>query len=94
MQVSEEELQHIIKLSNLKIEDNKINDYLKNLDEILGFVKIVEQVNTDNVDESIGQVKAYNVFRKDEIKQTVSREDLLSNTEEQEQYMFKIPKVL
>lgn len=94
MKVSKEELLHIVKLSNLRIKEEEIDDYMKNLEEILSFVKVLDNVDTSQVDETIGQVSGYNVFRKDEVKQFENRELLLQNAPENEDGMFKIPKVI
>jgi len=94
MAVSKEEILHIAKLSDLKIEENEIDEYAKNLEDILDFMKILDSVNTDNVEESIGSLNNVNVFRKDEVKEFEDKEALLQNAPEQESNMFKIPKVI
>ena len=78
----------------LKIEENEIDEYAKNLEDILNFVKVLNDVDTDNVEESIGAVSNSNVFRKDEIKEFGDTEILLQNAPEQEEGMFRIPKVI
>ena len=94
MVVSKEEILHIAKLADLNIKDDEIDEYAKNLSEILNFVEVLNGVNTDNVEESIGTVNNSNVFRKDEIKEFGDRDALLQNAPEKEDYMFKIPKVI
>jgi len=94
MAVSREEILHIAKLSDLKIEENEIDEYAKNLEDILDFMKILDSVNTDNVEESIGSLSNVNVFRKDEIKEFEDKDALLQNAPEQEDNMFRIPKVI
>ena len=94
MAVSREEILHIAKLSDLKIKENEVDEYAKNLEDILDFMKILDSVNTDNVEESIGTLNNVNVFRKDEIKEFEDKEALLQNAPEQENSMFRIPKVI
>lgn len=94
MVVSKEEILHIAKLADLNIEENEIDEYAKNLQDILNFVDVLNNVNTDNVEETMGVINNYNVFRKDEIKEFGDREILLQNAPEQEDGMFKIPKVI
>ena len=94
MAVSKEEILHIAKLADLKINENEIDEYAKNLDDILNFMKILDSVNTDNVKESIGSLNNVNVFRKDEIKEFEDKDALLQNAPEQEDNMFRIPKVI
>ena len=94
MQVSKEELLHIANLASLEIEENEIDNYLKNLEEILNFANIVNQVPVNGLDITIGANEAKNRFRKDEIEIFRDTQSLLQNAEEKEQNMFKIPKVL
>ncbi len=94
MQVSKEELLHIARLSDLKINDEEIDNYRLNLEDILNFADIVKNANVEGLDETIGANDNYNVFRKDEIKEFEDREALLANAPEKERDMFKVPKVI
>ena len=94
MAVSKEEILHIAKLADLKINENEIDEYAKNLEDILDFVKVLNSVDTENIEESIGTLNNVNVFRKDEVKDFEDKELLLQNAPEKENRMFKIPKVI
>ena len=94
MQVSREEILRIAQLANLKIDDDEIEKYLLNLQDILNYANIVNKVDVSGLNETIGANDNYNVFRKDEIKEFKNRDGLLQNAPEQERGMFKIPKVL
>ena len=94
MQVSKEEILHIANLASLKIEDNEVEKYLENLQEILDFAEVVNKADVENLDITIGANEEKNVFRKDEVKVFEDNESLLQNAESKEQNMFKIPKVI
>ena len=94
MQVSKEELLHIAKLANLNLKENETDKYLMHLQDILNFANVVNNAPVDELDITIGANEAKNVFRKDEIKVFKDNEALLQNAPEQENNMFKIPKVL
>ena len=94
MKVTREELLHIANLANLNLEENEIDNYLENLQDILNFADIVNNANTEGLDITIGANEAKNVFRKDEVEKFGDTESLLQNAEEKEQNMFKIPKVI
>ncbi len=94
MQVSKEEILHIANLADLTLEENEIEKYRENLQEILNFADIVNNANTENLDITIGTNEAKNVFRKDEVEIFEDNEALLRNAPSEEQHMFKIPKVL
>ena len=94
MEVSKEEILHIAKLARLKLKDEEIPDYIKNLEDILNFANVVNRAPIDGLDTSIGAINNFNVFRKDEIKVFEDNKVLLENAPEQEDNMFKIPKVI
>lgn len=94
MKVSKEEILHIANLASLKLEDNEIQNYMDNLQEILDFANIVNNAPVENLDITIGANEDKNVFRKDEVKIFEDNESLLHNAESKEQHMFKIPKVI
>ena len=84
MKVTREELIHIAKLADLKIDDAEIDKYLLNLQDILNFANIVNDAPVDKLEETIGANDNYNVFRKDEIKEFRDKESLIANAPELE----------
>lgn len=94
MEVSKEEILHIAKLANLKLKEEEISDYIKNLQDILNFANIVNKAPINGLETSIGAIENFNVFRKDEIKVFEDNKALLENAPEKEDNMFKIPKVI
>ena len=94
MKVGKEEILHIANLADLNLEENEIDNYLKNLEEILNFSNIVNNAPVENLDITIGANEAKNVFRKDEIELFEDNKALLENAPSKEQNMFKIPKVI
>ena len=85
MSISKEEIIHIAKLASLNLSDEEINRYTNDMQD---------NVNTDSISETIGSAGNYNVFRKDEIKKNISKEELLKNAPSQDEGMFRIPKVI
>ena len=94
MQVEKEDVLHIAKLACLKLKEEEIEEYRKNLQDILNFANIVNNAPVEGLDITIGANEAKNRFRKDEVKVFDNIEGLLQNAPEQDRHMFKIPKVL
>lgn len=94
MQVSKEELLHIVNLAKLTIDENEVDNYLKNLDDILDFANTINNAPVNDLDITIGANEAKNIFRKDEVKVFEDNEALLQNAINPEQNMFRIPKVI
>ncbi len=94
MQVSKEELLHIVKLADLEINENEIENYLANLEDILNFANVVNNAPVEGLNITIGANEAKNVFRKDEVKVFKDNDSLLQNAPDESQHMFRIPKVI
>lgn len=94
MQVEKENVLHIAKLACLKLKEEEIEEYRKNLQDILNFANIVNGVNTENISETIGSTSNVNVFREDEVKTFEDEAALLQNAPEKQNNMFSIPKVI
>ena len=94
MKVSKEELLHIAKLADLNLKEEETDEYLKNLDDILNYAEVIQQVPIKDLKETIGANDNCNVFRKDEVKVFEDHEALLANAPEIDREMFKIPKVI
>ena len=94
MQISKDEIIHIAKLANLNLNDQEIEQYTNDMKDILNFANTINNVNTEDVEDSINITENYNVFRKDEIEEFGDREALLKNAPSQDDGMFRIPKVI
>lgn len=94
MNISKEELLHIAKLSDLKIRDDEIDKYLKNLEDILNYTEIINNAPCENLEETIGANDSFNAFRKDIVNDFENVKEILDNAPDMEKDMFKIPKVI
>ena len=92
--VSKEELLHIANLADLNLKEDEIDDYFKNLDEILNYAEVIQNAPIKDLQETVGANDNCNVFRKDEVKVFEDHDALLANAPEIEREMFKIPKVI
>lgn len=92
--ISREEIVRIAKLAMLNLTDAEIDTYTQDMQEILSYAEMINQLDTSNIDETIGAIEQKNVFRKDEIVAFENRDALLQNAPTQEEGMFQIPKVI
>lgn len=94
MAISKEEIIHIAKLASLNLSDEEIEKYTGDMQEILEFANMINNVNTEGMNETIAANEKCNVLRKDEVVNFENRELLLSNAPSQDEGMFRIPKVI
>lgn len=94
MDINKEEIIHMSKLASLNLTEEEIEQYTKDMEDILNFANTINKVQTENINESIVASEKYNVFRKDEVKEFEDKESLLENAPSSEAGMFHIPKVI
>ena len=94
MAISKEEIIHIAKLASLNLSEEEIEKYTGDMQEILEFANMINNVNTEGMNETVVANEKCNVLRKDEVKNFENRELLLSNAPSQDEGMFRIPKVI
>ena len=80
MKLTEEEVKHIAKLARLGISDDEISKFSTQLSDILSHAKMLDEVDTSNV-EPIAQITGLqDVFFKDEVADCKYSEELLAQS--------------
>ena len=93
--ISIADVQKLAQLSALTITDDQVQTLTNELNEILGYVEQLNEVDTDGVEPTYQVNGLENVTRPDEIKDMdVSQEDLLKNAPQQQDGSIKVPRVL
>ena len=94
MKVTKEDLDNVAVLSRLAIAEEDTERYLGQLDKILTYMDNLSELDTENVKPTTYALPMANVFRKDEVKESLDREAALANAPLKEDGYFKVPKVL
>ena len=77
MQLSHDEVQRIARLARLKLTDAEVEKFSKQLSDILSYAKIIDEVDTSQV-EPIAQITGLtNVTFKDEFQACENTDELL-----------------
>lgn len=94
MKVTKEDLDNVAVLSRLSIPATDTDKYLGQLDKFLTYVDVLSAVDTENVKPTTYAIPMENVFRADEVKESLPRDLALSNAPQQDDGYFKVPRVL
>ncbi len=95
MQVDEALLTRLEKLSFLKIADDKREEIINQMSEIVSFVDNLSELNTDGVDETFAMSDASTFTREDVAKcDTKISENILSNAPQSGDDFFIVPKII
>jgi aspartyl-tRNA(Asn)/glutamyl-tRNA(Gln) amidotransferase subunit C len=94
MSVTVKDVEHIAKLANLEFTDAEKAKFTLQLNQILNYVEQMNKLDTSKVEPLSHVIELNNVFRADEVKQSVSTEEALKNAPEKNDHFFKVPKVI
>ena len=75
--ITKEEVKKVAHLARLELNENEINNHAQQLEKILGYIRQLEKIDTDDVPCTTRAIEVVNVFRKDEKKNSDCNEELL-----------------
>ena len=80
--IDENTVRHVAKLARIDLKDEEIKTFSKQLSKVFEYMDILNEVNTDSVEETSQVTGLRNVSQVDEVvKGQCAREDLLSTSE-------------
>lgn len=91
--ISKEDIKHIADLSMINLSDEEIEKYTKDMQNIVEFANKINELDTNGITESAFALDTYNVFRKDEVKESLDRELLLKNAPSSNGEAFFLPSM-
>ena len=94
MKITTDIVNNVALLSRLELPENNIEQITGQLNSILEYVDLLDQVNTEGVDPTAHVLPLKNVFRSDEVKPSLDRTLALSNAPEEEDGYFKVPRIM
>jgi aspartyl-tRNA(Asn)/glutamyl-tRNA(Gln) amidotransferase subunit C len=94
MSVSTDQVRHIAKLARIAMSDEEIERLAPELNNILGWVEQLGEVNTDGVEPLATVVDQKLRLRDDVVTEGNIREQILANAPEAQHGFFAVPKVI
>ncbi|MET9339582.1 MULTISPECIES: Asp-tRNA(Asn)/Glu-tRNA(Gln) amidotransferase subunit GatC [Nonomuraea] len=92
--ITRDEVAHLARLSRLAISDDELDHYATQLDDIIAAVAKVAEVAAEDVPPSSHALPLTNVFRADEVRQSLTPEQALSGAPAVEDDRFRVPRIL
>jgi aspartyl-tRNA(Asn)/glutamyl-tRNA(Gln) amidotransferase subunit C len=94
MSVSTEQVRHIAKLARIAMSDEEIERLAPELNNILGWVEQLAEVDTDGVEPLATVIDQKLRLRDDVVTEGDIRDEVLANAPETEHGFFAVPKVI
>ena len=94
MALTKEEVLKIAKLSKLSFEDKEIEKFQVELNDILKYIDMLNEVDTSKVEPLVYINEAVNNFREKEEKPSLEIKKVLFNAPESAENAIVVPKVI
>ncbi|HEX2802541.1 MAG TPA: Asp-tRNA(Asn)/Glu-tRNA(Gln) amidotransferase subunit GatC [Sphingomicrobium sp.] len=94
MSVSPEQVRHIAKLARIAMSDEEVERLVPELNNILGWVEQLGEVNTDRVEPLTAVIEQKLRLREDAVTDGDCRDEVLANAPAAEHGFFAVPKVI
>ena len=94
MRIDKDLVEKIAHLARLQFNDTEKVKIEADLTRILDFMETLNEVDTSKVEPLIYMNDEVNVLRKDEVIQTITHEEGLSNAPKKDTDYFRVPKVI
>ncbi len=92
--ISTSDIQHLASLSSLALADDEVDGLRQDLENIIGYIKQLGELDTSGVEPTYQVTGLENVWREDEIQPGISAEKLLELAPEKQNNQVKVPQVL
>ncbi|MEO6580696.1 MAG: Asp-tRNA(Asn)/Glu-tRNA(Gln) amidotransferase subunit GatC [Sphingomicrobium sp.] len=94
MSVNSAQVRHVAKLARLALSDAEIDTMVPELNNILGWVEQLGEVNTDGVEPLTAVIDLKLRLREDVVDDGDVRDKVLANAPDAQHGFFAVPKVI
>ncbi|MEK3789215.1 MULTISPECIES: Asp-tRNA(Asn)/Glu-tRNA(Gln) amidotransferase subunit GatC [Paenibacillus] len=94
MSISADNVRHVAKLSRLNLTAEEEEIMTGQLNAILKYAEKLNELDTDEVEPTTHVLHVSNVMREDEVRPSLSLDEVMLNAPDEEEGQFKVPAVL
>lgn len=94
MKISPEQVGQIAKLARLELDEDKLERFADQFENILNYVDTLEELDTTGVKPLFSPANHGTVLREDKTVKRVQRSDILSNAPESDGQFIVVPKIV
>lgn len=94
MRIDKSEVDKVAKLARLEITEGEKEVFAEQLSSILDYVEQLKALDTTGLEPTATVVGQTNVFREDQVRPSLSADQVLANAPEQEDGFFSVPKII
>lgn len=94
MQITPELIKYLESLARITLTESEEEKVGKELQDILTYIDTLNELDTTDVEAMSHSFPVTNVFRKDEVKPSMSPDEIVANAPESQDGAFVVPKTV
>ncbi|MCE5322733.1 Asp-tRNA(Asn)/Glu-tRNA(Gln) amidotransferase subunit GatC [bacterium] len=94
MQLTKKDIESVAYLSRLELSEEEKDKLTGHINRLLENFQTLQEINTDDVEPTSHVIPVSNVFRKDEVRPSLSAQDVVSNGPQVAENCFVVPRVV
>ncbi len=94
--ISKEDIKQIARIAKLRLSEEELDKMEKKLNQSLASIKVLEEVDTNDVEPLYHVLEDREIFREDEVIESnlLTRDEALKNTKEKQYGYFKLLNIM
>ncbi len=94
MSLTRNEVEKVSLLARLRLSDRQLDTMTAQLGQIVGYVELLSELDTENVEPMAHAIETFNVFAGDELGESLDRSQALANAPKRDEECYRVPAVL
>ncbi|MCR4429986.1 MAG: Asp-tRNA(Asn)/Glu-tRNA(Gln) amidotransferase subunit GatC [Tepidanaerobacteraceae bacterium] len=94
MKIAKQTVDHVANLARLYLSEEEKAEMTEKLNSILDYMEKLNELDTTNVEPTAHVIPIKNVFRQDEVRESLSLEETLKNAPDRDGSFFRVPRVI
>lgn len=94
MKIDDKLVAYVAELAYLKLDDEQKRQAADDLSKMIGYVDKLAELDTEGVEPMSHAFPVTNVFREDEVRESMAREQVLANAPAVKDGCFLVPKTV
>ncbi|MBP1920181.1 Asp-tRNA(Asn)/Glu-tRNA(Gln) amidotransferase subunit GatC [Youngiibacter multivorans] len=94
MSVSRKDVDYIAELARLKFTEEEKSGFITDLNNILGYVDKLSELDTEGADILVNPIYIENVYREDVVTKSMEQEEFLMNAPDRVEEYLRVPSVI
>ena len=92
--LSKKEVEHTAWLAHIELSDKEKALFTEQFNDILGYFKKIDKVDTEDVQPTYHVLELMNVYREDEATPSMTKGEALKNAPKKEKEFLKAPRIV